>query len=123
MESELRQLRQDLLAEREKNQKLQNLLSVYQKHIPKNDLKYLKATEKETHVNFIQRAFKKKKQTENFVKLGKKKTSLKISVIVGEFKKSKISKGLREKNNILKEIISTEEEYVTCLNYINQVKF
>eukprot|EP01080_Neovahlkampfia_damariscottae_P006927 gene6927-11090_t len=101
-------LREELLIEREKNKKLERLLKIYEKLIPKNQLKYIKPTDAETHINFIQRAFKRKKQTDKFLNL------------VEQFQKSTISKGLRERNNILKEIITTEEEYLRCLIYIIQ---
>ena len=71
-EDKIRNLEIDLNKEKEKNKKLERLLQVYQKYIPQNQLQYIKGTEQETNINFLQKAIRRKQQTTKFLSLSKK---------------------------------------------------
>eukprot|EP01080_Neovahlkampfia_damariscottae_P006928 gene6928-11091_t len=106
-EETLAQARKELKESKKKIEELEKLLKVYSEYVPKEKLKYLRATEEQTHLTIIQQSFKRKQNTQNLLKFMKK------------FSTSKLSQGLKERNNILKEIIKTESDYVNSLNYLN----
>ena len=70
-EDKIRNLEIELNKEKEKNKKLERLLQVYQKYIPQNQLQYIKGTEQETNINFLQKAIRRKQQTTKFLSLSK----------------------------------------------------
>jgi hypothetical protein len=109
--SRTKELEEELELLKEKYEILEKKLKIYEKFIPKDKLQFLRGTEEETYITLIQKAFKRKKQTVTFVSS------------IEKFKNSKLSVGLRHRNQILKELIKTEEDYVNSLKYIPLVNF
>eukprot|EP01080_Neovahlkampfia_damariscottae_P006929 gene6929-11092_t len=105
-EEKILSLTKEIQEKDSKIEELQRLLKVYSGYVPKEKLKYLKGTEEETHINYLQKTFKRKKNTQNLLNL------------LTRFSSSKEAQGLKEKNNILKEIVKTENDYVTSLIHL-----
>eukprot|EP01080_Neovahlkampfia_damariscottae_P010376 gene10376-2905_t len=66
------------------------------------------STEQEIHIADIQRAFRRKLQTQQFID------------IVPRFQKSDISKKLKERNQIIREFVKTEQSYVNGLSELKK---
>jgi hypothetical protein len=71
MKNKIAELERQLAQEREKTERLEKLLKVYERYVPAKKLQYLRGTEEETNVNVIQKALIRKKQTQKFVTSGK----------------------------------------------------
>jgi hypothetical protein len=71
MKNKIADLERQLAQEKEKTEKLEKLLKVYERYVPAKKLQYLRGTEEETNVNVIQKALIRKKQTQKFVTSGK----------------------------------------------------
>jgi hypothetical protein len=80
MQNKIAQLEQQLIQEKEKTERLEKLLKVYERYVPVKKLQYLRGTEEETNINVIQKALKRKKQTQTFVSSGKFKIFLNIEL-------------------------------------------
>ena len=65
-------------------------------------------TEQEIHLADIQRAFRRKQQTKLFTD------------IIPKFQNSDISKKLKERNQIIREFVKTEESYVKGLSELKK---
>eukprot|EP01080_Neovahlkampfia_damariscottae_P003086 gene3086-5256_t len=98
-----------LEAQNTKNEDLEVLLKRYKKYVPKEKLKPRYSTEEEKTISIIQRSCRRNIQSRNLLNL------------VQQSKNSELSSRLKERNNIIKEILKTESDYVNSINQITSL--
>lgn len=94
-------------AEKQKVDELQTKIVDMEKHISQ-DKRPKYATQEENDVAYIQRAWKRRQQ------------SSQLTSLVSQFSNSTLGKKLKERNNIIREIVKTEEVYVRSLQEIQK---
>ena len=93
----------------QENERLRKGYEELSNFVPKQKMKPIYKTEKETKLAIIQRAIKRSKQT-----------NLVVST-VNNFKNSPLSAQIGNRNKIIQEFIKTEKDFVNSLNHIINV--
>jgi hypothetical protein len=118
LEAELEETKKILQSQIDKNESLQSLVTKFQSFVPKKNLRKTFDDPEEKNINILQRFFRRRQQTIQFTNLGK--FSL-FSKKVSKYSNSENSQILKERSNIILELLKTETDYVTSLNHIMNV--
>jgi hypothetical protein len=118
LEAELEETKKILQSQIDKNESLQSLVTKFQSFVPKKNLRKTFDDPEEKNLNILQRFFRRRQQTIQFTNLGK--FSL-FSKKVSKYSNSENSQILKERSNIILELLKTETDYVTSLNHIMNV--